>query len=459
MIVPTDPVVLIFIAVALAILVALVTAVLVRGRDGARRERDGAQRAALEARRDELIAERDSARERVEILARENAELRTRAAVDAERLQWLSSAERSLRETFESLAARALQQSAGTLMEQSRQQLDHFAQLLRTDWGAQKQELSGLVYPLNDELKKLDAQVRAMEEKRQGAYQGINDQIRLITEQYRSLQQATTSLDQALRSSTVRGTWGEVQLRRLVEMAGMTAHVDFDEQVVTGNAASRAGGDGESGTGNGRPDMVVYLPSGGIMPVDAKAPMSAYLDSHEAGSPELIKQALKRHAAALRGHVQSLSQKAYWSQFSRAPEFVVLLIPYESGLAAAFGADPGLLEYALANKVVITAPASFLALLRVVGYGWMQLSISENAEAIAGTGRELLDRLRPFSEHLNKVGSALSQAVGRFNDAAGSFERRVLPTARKLQELGTASESPPTIDPIDVSTRELPEQL
>jgi len=191
------------------------------------------------------------------------------------------------------------------------------------------------------------------------------------------------------------------------------------------------------------------------MPVDAKAPMNAYLESHEAASPELARQALKRHAAALRGHIQSLASKAYWKQFDRAPDFVVLLVPYESGLSAAFGADPDLLEYALANKVVVTAPASFLALLRVVAYGWMQVRLSENAEAISQAGRELLERLGPFAEHLNKVGAGLNQAAARFNDAAGSFERRILPTARKLYELGAAADPPPEIDPVETQIRRI----
>ncbi|MFO8042871.1 MAG: DNA recombination protein RmuC [Alkalispirochaeta sp.] len=282
----------------------------------------------------------------------------------------------------------------------------------------------------------------------------------MISQQYRSLQQATSSLDQALRAPNVRGKWGEVQLRRLVELAGMSEHVDFSEQ--TGRAAGSGGsgggtaaGQGATGEGRGRPDLIVRLPSQGIMPVDAKAPMNAYLESHEAASPDLARQALKRHAAALRGHIQSLSSKAYWKQFDRAPDFVVLLVPYESGLSAAFGVDPDLLEYALANKVVVTAPASFLALLRVVAYGWMQVRLSENAEAISQAGRELLERLGPFAEHLNKVGAGLNQAADRFNDAAGSFERRILPTARKLYELGAAAEPPPEIGPVETHSRRI----
>lgn len=339
------------------------------------------------------------------------------------RIAWMSRADEQMREAFEALAARTLHANSQAIMEQSREQV------------------RSVVTPLSAELQKLELQVRTLEERREGAYQGLTEQVRMITEQYRVLQQSTTSLDQALRAPQVRGKWGEVQLRRIVEMAGMVEHVDFHEQ--------------SGGASGGRPDMIVNLPTGAIMPVDAKAPMSAYLEAQEAPSPELARQALKRHAQALKGHVQSLAQKAYWSQYPRAPEFVVLVIPYESGLSAAFTTDPGLLEYALANRVIISAPASFLALLRVVAYGWMQQELSQNAQEIAAGGREVLERLRPFTDHLNKVGASLNQAVEHYNNAAGSFERRVLPAARRLQELGAGSTPPAAVSPADRHARRL----
>lgn len=423
-----------------ALFSALLTWLLVRSTWSAQRATNRVVVQNLEDRVVALTRERDEARSRVEELAARVGELQSRNAADQERIQWLARAETSLRETFEALAARTLQTSTRTLIEQSKAQLSQFSQLLKSDWGAQKQEIRGVVEPLSSELKKLDQHVRTLEERREGAYQGLTEQVRSIGEQYRNLQQATTSLDQALRAPNVRGKWGEVQLRRLVEMAGLTEHVDFEEQ---------------QGSANGRPDMIIRLPSDAILPVDAKAPMSAYLDAQDAASPELAGQALRRHAQALRGHVQALAQKAYWSQFDVAPEFVVLVVPYESGLAAAFTTDPGLLEYALANRVVIAAPASFLALLRVVAYGWMQVEISRNAQAIAAGGRELLDRLQPFANHLNRLGGSLNQAVERFNEAAGSFEHRILPTARKLQELGAGSEPPQEIVPSDAHARRL----
>lgn len=408
------------------VLTAAVTFILTRSLDSRRRGSDATRISTLEGRLAELSAERDGERRRAEELSVKAAQAESRSVADGERLSWLTEADRTLRETFEALASRTLRQTTHVLTEQNREQLQN------------------LLTPLNSELQKLDRHVRTMEEKREGAYQGVVEQVRMISEQYRNLQTATTSLDQALRAPNVRGRWGEVQLRRLVEMAGMVEHVDFEEQ-------KSAAGTGAAG----RPDMVIHLPSDAIVPVDAKAPMSAYLDSQEAQTPELAKEAARRHARALRGHVQALSQKAYWSQFPRAPEFVVMLVPYESGLASAFTNDPELLEYALANRVIVAAPASFLALLRVVAYGWMQIELSRNADAIAETGKELLNRLVPFSDHLNRLGASLGQAVDRFNDAAGSYEHRVLPGVRRLQELGASSSVPQSVESRDATVRKV----
>ncbi len=414
---------------AVVILTAVLTALITQYRNSRRRGADATRIATLEGRVTELLSERDSERRRADDLSLRLAEAQSRSAADRERVSWLAEADKTLRETFEALASRTLRQSTTVLSQQN------------------KEQLQSILTPLNTELQKLDTHVRSMEEKREGAYRGVIEQVRMISEQYRNLQNATTSLDQALRAPNVRGRWGEVQLRRLVEMAGMTEHVDFDEQ-------STAPG---QGGGTGRPDMIVHLPSDALVPVDAKAPMSAYLDSQEAATPELAHQAAKRHAKALRGHVQALAQKAYWSQFPRTPEFVVMLVPYESGLASAFSHDPDLLEYALSNRVIVAAPASFLALLRVVAYGWMQIELSRNAEGIANAGKDLLERLVPFSDHLNRLGASLGQAVQRFNDAAGSYEHRVLPGVKRLQELGASSSVPRGVDGLDASVRKVVE--
>ena len=415
-------------AVVSGVICAVVTAVVVWQVARAMRARLAGEVGALRERLLERQGELQSAMGDAERWHEEVVRLRTRAAADEERMRWLEEAQGTLGKRFDELATKALEHTSRTLYEQSERHWEGFSHRLRADWNTQRADLAGIVAPVTGELTKLDAQVRALEEKRSGAYAALHEQIESIGAQYRSLLHATTSLDSALRTPTVRGKWGEVQLRRLVELAGLQEHVDYDQQYTTVNEHSGK---------TVRPDLIVYLPSGGVMPVDAKVPMAAYLDSLQAESPELVHQALRRHAQALRSHVKELSRKAYWSAFERSPEFVVLVVPYESALSAAFGVDAELLEDALSNHVVIASPTSFLALLQVVAYGWMRHSLSENAQEIARTGRQFIERLGPFVDHLNKVGSAIDSAGARFNAAVGSFERRVVPTARRLQELSS----------------------
>jgi DNA recombination protein RmuC len=340
--------------------------------------------------------------------------------------KWLEEAEKKLKESFEALSAEVLRSNSSQFMERSKEQLENFIKQLKGDWGTQKQEFKNVVDPLNKELEKLDKQVKEMENKREGAYKSMYDQVRGLSEAFQGLQDTTSKLNQALRSSQIRGRWGELQLKRIAELAGMAEHVDFDEQVST-----------ESG---GRPDMTVYLPNGGILPVDSKAPMEAYLDSSEASSPELAKTKLVEHAKSLRGHMKALSQKEYWSQFDNAPQFVAMLVPYESGLGAAFVHDPNLLEDALKNRVVIVSPATLLALLKVVAFGWLQLQLAENAQKIADQGRELYHRFKTFRDHLEDVGSRLNSSMESYNKAVGSMESRVMPSLKKLREMGVGDE-------------------
>lgn len=431
-----DPLYVALIAAAVALVTAILTALIVRARIGSSLARAEAQVEASGQEASRMRTERDAERARAEQLAREVADAKTLAVAANDRVQWVEQAEQKLRDTFQALASSTLRQSTEALISQSKEQLGHFSQVLRSDWGTQTEQMKGLLEPLKVGLTRLDEQVATLEQKREGAYSGLREQIGQLTKQQVELQRATTNLDAALRNSSQRGKWGELQLRRLVEMAGLLDHVDFEEQSHQGDV--------------GRPDMIVHLPQGGILPVDAKAPMSAYLSSQEADNADLQRTELIRHARQVKGHVDTLAGKAYWSAFDRAAEFVVMVVPYESALGAAFGVDPQLLEYALNKRVLIASPVSFLALLRVVGYGWLQLQLSENAERIAEHGRELLNRLPPFVQKFNEVGKALSRASEAYNGAAGSFERRILPTARRLQELGASGDAPEeakTIDP------------
>ncbi len=362
-----------------------------------------------------------------------------------EKILWLEKTEQRQRDTFDSIAAKALRENSQLFLSQSNAQLKSLRELMQGDWTMQRQELKNLVGPIEQELGTLDKNVRILEQKREGAYRTLETHIVNLSRAQNELQNATSTLSQALKSSSVRGRWGEVQLRRIAEMAGMAEHVDFDEQKSTDS-------------GSGRPDMTIYLPEKGIIPVDAKAPMSAYLSSHESDRDEDKNRYMVEHVKSLRNHVRSLASRAYWSQFNKSPQFVVMLIPYESGLSDAFSQDPELLEFALDNRVIIVSPATLLALLKVIAMGWMQIQITENAEKIAESGKELYNRFSVFNRHMSDIGKKLNDSVVSYNKAVGSMETRVLPSARRLKELGAGTEEITDALPIDNMSR-IPEVI
>jgi DNA recombination protein RmuC len=325
-----------------------------------------------------------------------------------------------LRETFKALAADVLHANSQMLAE-----------------GARK-DLTTVVEPLQKGLESLDGHVRELEKKRAGAYHSLEQQLGQMREAHTRLQETTLTLSEALRSPTVRGRWGELQLRRVVEMSGMENHVDFDEQVS-----------GEQG----RPDLVVYLPNGGILPVDSKVPLDAYLAANEATDEVARRQHMSSHAQAMRNTVRELSKKEYWSQFEKAPDFVVMFVPNEACLGAAYEADSELLTYAMSNSVLVTSPVTLLALLRTVAYGWQQHQVSENAMRIAQEGRELAGRLETFVDRFADVGKSLDKTVDSYNKAVGSLDRRLMPAARRFSELGAATTEPTTPEPLDRQAR------
>jgi DNA recombination protein RmuC len=380
----------------------------------------------------------------LEPLRADNERLRIEAArgdserlAAAERVQWVEKAQESLREAFTALASDALTSNAEQYLARSRDQLVALLNQVRGDWGTHKEELKGLVAPLERSLVTLDGQIRTLEEKREGAYASIGEQIRTLGLAEAQLQTTTTTLAEAMKSSTARGRWGELQLRRVAELAGMEDHVDFDEQTVTDE---------------GRPDMVVYLPDGGVLPVDAKASASAYLDAMQLDG-EARRARLADHAKAMRLRIQDLAKKQYWAQFARTPELVVMFVPIESALAAAFEEDPELLEYGLKQKILFASPITLLALLRTVAFGWDQLHITENARAIADQGRELYDRVINVLDPIGDVGKHLKKSVDAYNQAVASLEGRLLPAARRLKEQTASAKELPELEPIDRSPR------
>jgi len=380
----------------------------------------------------------------METLRSENERLRVEAtraeaerAAAAERVLWVDKAQESLREVFAALASDALTTNAEQYLTRSREQLVGLLDKVKSDWGTHKEELKGLVAPLETSLKALDGQIRTLEEKREGAYRSIEQQIRGLGEAQVQLQTTTTTLSQAMKSSTARGRWGELQLRRIAELAGMEDHIDFDEQTATDE---------------GRPDMIIHLPGGGILPVDAKASATAYLDAMQLeGDPRRAK--LTDHVKATRLRIQELARKQYWAQFRDAPQLVVMFVPIESALSAAFEEDAELLEFGLKQRILFASPITLYALLRTVAFGWDQLHVAENARAIADQGRELYDRVLNVLGPIGDVGKHLDKSVEAYNKAVASLEGRLLPGARRLKEMTASDKDLPELEPVDHTPR------
>jgi DNA recombination protein RmuC len=308
------------------------------------------------------------------------------------------------------------------------------------------ESVDAMVQPIHASLKRVDEQLAALDRDRALQRGALDQQIRQLVDSQERLRTETSGLVAALRQPQTRGRWGELQLRRVVELAGMLDHCDFTEQrCVTSDG------------GVLRPDLVVHLPGAKHVVVDAKAPLHAFLNAYEAQDETTRTRELAQHARLLREHVRKLSAKAYWSQFPTAPDFVFLFLPGEHFYSAALEADPSLLEEGVRDGVLIATPTTLIALLRAVAYGWQQETVAESAREIADLGRELHHRLATFSSHLDRVGARLRGAVGAYNDAVGSFDSRVLPSARRFSEHGVVGpeQQLAEVTPIDLTAREL----
>jgi len=359
-----------------------------------------------------------------------------REGLDAQR-RLVEEARARLSESFQALSAEALRQSSTQFLQLAQQKLD--AQL-----SPREEAIKGLVDPLKETLGRYEKHLRELEAARQTAYGSLEEQLRTLHTSSERLQRETGTLATALsRSSQARGQYGEVALRRIIELAGMTARCDFSEQV-------HAAGDG----GRVRPDVVVHLPDRRDVVIDAKAPLSAYFEAVAATRAEERDAALARHASQLRAHMTQLGSKTYWAEFAQSADFVVMFVPAESSFMAALEADDRLLVDAMEKRVVIATPTTLIALLLAVHHGWRQAQMAESAERISKLGRELYERLRTMGTHFEKVRRGLGQATEAYNAAVGSLEGRVLPHARKLEELGlVAGETIATLEPIDQTPR------
>ncbi len=413
-----------------------------------------AQSQRAEATVDELRKQLDREREEGAALHRELAEAQqvrvaaeTRSAETTKQLAdqktLLDQARQELVGSFQALSGEALKQNNDAFLKLAAVSFETLQAKAEGDLAQRQQAIDGLLRPLHESLQRYDEQMRLLEQSRQSAYGGLDQHLKSLAESHQRLQQETGNLVKALRAPTVRGQWGEITLKRVAELAGMVDHCDFVEQTTVSGDEGRF-----------RPDMVVRLPGGRQIIVDAKTVLAAYLDAHEAQDDQQRAEALRRHAEQVRSRMDELSLKAYWTQFDRAPEFVVLFLPGEQFLGAALDQDPRLIEEGFARGVVLATPATLIALLRAVAYGWRQERLNAHAEEAGKLGKDLYERMAVLAEHLNDVGQALGKSVSAYNRAVGSLETRILPAARRFKELGVSSDKDiPLLEPAELVPR------
>jgi DNA recombination protein RmuC len=380
-----------------------------------------------------LRVELEAARVRLEAAARQ----------EADRIAFLEQSEARLRASFDSLAGETLRANSELFLRLAREALGRDQAIAAGSLKERETAIAQLIEPLRAALERTEQQTQALERERRDAYAALRTQIETLASGQSQLQRETRNLVTALRRPEVRGRWGELTLRRLVELAGLSEHCDFTEQLhLFGQEGAL------------RPDLVVHMPDARDLVVDVKTPLDAYLEALEAPTDEQRQHALKKHAQQVETRIRQLASKAYWAQFEHSPEFAVLFLPGDQFLTAALAERPELLEDALKQGVIIATPSTLIALLKTVAYGWRQTAVAQNAAVIRELGQELYRRLGAFTGHLERLGSRLGGAVDAYNSAVGSLERQVLPQARRFPELGvTADAALPELEKIEQPLR------
>ncbi|WP_316356765.1 DNA recombination protein RmuC [Candidatus Neptunichlamydia sp. REUL1] len=356
----------------------------------------------------------------------------------------IEAAQEKLSLAFKALSSEALEKSNSSFLQLAKETLGKFQEKAKGDLEKRQESIEHVLRPVQESLGRLDKGMQAIEKERQGEQESLKAQLRMMTESEKELRKETATLVKALRAPIVRGRWGEMQLKRVVELAGMVNHCDFYEQETR-----------ESGLV--RPDVIVKLPGDKQVIVDAKTPCEAYLEAIQAEDQGVKEDKFRHHARQVRQHVMALGKKAYWQSFQPTPEFVILFIPSDSFFSSALEYDPSLIEVGVEQGVVIATPTTLIGLLRAIAYGWKQEKLSLHAQEVSTLGHELYKRITDMSEHWSKVGRTLASSVDAYNKAVGSLESRVLVSARKFQEMGAAARSVEleTLEGIDRVPREI----
>ncbi len=366
-----------------------------------------------------------------------------KAAMD--KLNLLNDAQKELTDAFKALSSEALKSNNQSFLELAKTTLEKYQEGAKSDLEARQKAVDELIKPMKQSLEKVDEKIQELEKARINAYASLNQQVESLQKTQAQLQAETSNLVKALRAPTVRGRWGEIQLKRVVEMAGMLEHCDFVQQQSV-----------ETENGRLRPDMIIWLPNNKNIVIDSKAPIMAYLESLETQDEKTRADKLKEHARHIRTHIAQLGNKSYWEQIDPSPEFVVLFLPGETFFSAALEQDPTLIEFGVEKKVILSTPTTLIALLHAVAYGWKQEQIAKNAQIIRDLGKQLYDRIRVLGNHFTDLKKGLEQSVNAYNKAVGTLESRILVSARRFKELGaSSSDDIGTLDIVESTPRSI----
>ena len=374
-------------------------------------------------------------------------DLQIKESLYNEKLEYFQSIQKDMESRFTALSSKVLDENSSSFLRLAETYLSKLNLEATNSLQEREASFSNLIVPIKDSLEKVDQKILSLETERIRAYEGMHQQIRDLLETQTQLRYETQKLSSSLRSPTTRGHWGEMQLRRVVELAGMKMHCDFEEQyTVVDNDTD----------GRFRPDLIIKLPENKIIVVDAKTPLSSYLEGMNSDDENIRKAKFKEHASSIRKHIKALSKKAYWEQFDETLEFVILFLPGDIFLNTAYEQDPTILEYAVSEKVFIATPTTLIALLTAISQGWRQNSLNKEAQNISNLGKELYDRLSIFSNYISNLGKNIKSTVSSYNDMVSSLEKRVFTTARKFNKLHSVSSSElQDMIPLDTTIKEI----